>query len=164
MTLKYDRWPWKTIATSSSLHHFIAICEFKLEVQSGNTQIWAKFVLNSVTLTFGLWPSLLHGHHFCQWQYILRISWWYNERNIVKDEPQTDGRTDRSVLGVVWSQLQVNEVILVRMMSWKFWNATAQSTRVVCWCCDITISFLHWESICPMSMHNRWGNHRYSGF
>ena len=42
VTLKFDWWPWKTIghlfyATSSFVHHFIAICEFKLELQSGNT-------------------------------------------------------------------------------------------------------------------------------
>ena len=40
VTLKFDGWPWKTIghlseATSSFMHHFI-ICEFKLELQSGN--------------------------------------------------------------------------------------------------------------------------------
>ena len=43
MTLKFDRWPWKTIghlfyATSSFVHHFVAIGEFKLELQSGNAQ------------------------------------------------------------------------------------------------------------------------------
>ena len=42
VTLKFDWWPWKTIGhlfytTSSFVHHFIAICEFKLELQSGNT-------------------------------------------------------------------------------------------------------------------------------
>ena len=42
VTLKFDWWPWKTTghlfyATSSFVHHFIAICEFKLELQSGNT-------------------------------------------------------------------------------------------------------------------------------
>ena len=41
VTLKFDRWPWKTIghlpwATSSSVHHFVIICEFKLELRSGN--------------------------------------------------------------------------------------------------------------------------------
>ena len=40
-TLKFDRWPWKTIwhlfnATSSFVHRFKAIGEFKLELQSGN--------------------------------------------------------------------------------------------------------------------------------
>ena len=43
VTLKFDVWPWKTIghlyyATSSSMHHFVAIGEFKLELQSGNAQ------------------------------------------------------------------------------------------------------------------------------
>ena len=43
VTLKFDGWPWKTIghlsyAASSFVHHFIAIGEFKLELQSGNAQ------------------------------------------------------------------------------------------------------------------------------
>ena len=43
VTLKFDRWPSKTIghlfyATSSCVHHFVAIGEFKLELQSGNAQ------------------------------------------------------------------------------------------------------------------------------
>ena len=41
VTLIFNGWPWKTIehlfyASSSFVHHFIAICEFKLELQSGN--------------------------------------------------------------------------------------------------------------------------------
>ena len=43
VTLKFDRWPWKTIGhlfyvVSSFVQHFIAIAEFKLELQSGNVQ------------------------------------------------------------------------------------------------------------------------------
>ena len=43
VTLKFDGWPSKTIghlfyATSSFVHHFVAIGEFKLELQSGNAQ------------------------------------------------------------------------------------------------------------------------------
>ena len=43
VTLQFDAWPWKTIghlfyATSSFVHHFVAIGEFKLELQSGNSQ------------------------------------------------------------------------------------------------------------------------------
>ena len=43
VTLKFDGWPWKTIehlfnATSSFVRHFVAIGEFKLELQSGNAQ------------------------------------------------------------------------------------------------------------------------------
>ena len=42
-TLKYDGWPCKTkghlvYATSSFVHHFVGIGEFKLELQSGNAQ------------------------------------------------------------------------------------------------------------------------------
>ena len=43
VTLKFDGWPWKKkghhfIATSSFVHYFLAIGEFKLELQSGNAQ------------------------------------------------------------------------------------------------------------------------------
>ena len=43
VTVKFDGWPWKTIghlfyATSSFVHHFVAIGEFKLQLQSGNAQ------------------------------------------------------------------------------------------------------------------------------
>ena len=43
VTLKFDRWSWKIIghlsyAASSFMHHFIAIGEFKLKLQSGNAQ------------------------------------------------------------------------------------------------------------------------------
>ena len=41
--MKFDGWPCKTIGhlsypTSSFVHHFVAISEFKLELQSGNAQ------------------------------------------------------------------------------------------------------------------------------
>ena len=47
VTLKFDGWPWKTIghlfyATSSLMHHFVAIGEFKLELQSGYTKFGSK--------------------------------------------------------------------------------------------------------------------------
>ena len=43
VTVKFDRWPCNTIghlfyATSSFVHHFVAIGEFKLQLQSGNAQ------------------------------------------------------------------------------------------------------------------------------
>ena len=48
VTLEFDVWPWKTIshlfyATSSFVHHFVAIGKLKLDLQSGNAQIWVKF-------------------------------------------------------------------------------------------------------------------------
>ena len=56
MTLKFDGWPEKTIghlfyATLSFLHHFVAIGEYKLELQSGNAQSGS----NS-TLFRAVWP------------------------------------------------------------------------------------------------------------
>ena len=48
--LKFDGWPWKTIGhlfyvASSFVHHFIAIGEFKLKLQSGNAQFGSKSVI-----------------------------------------------------------------------------------------------------------------------
>ena len=48
VTLKFDRWPWKTIghlfyATSSFVQHFLAIGEFKLELRVRKRPIWVKF-------------------------------------------------------------------------------------------------------------------------
>ena len=45
--LNFDGWPWKTIGqlfytTSSFVHHFKSIDEFKLELQSGNAQFGSK--------------------------------------------------------------------------------------------------------------------------
>ena len=47
VTLEFDGWPWKTTGylfytTSSFVHHFIAIGEFKLELQSGDAQFRSK--------------------------------------------------------------------------------------------------------------------------
>ena len=44
VTLPFEAWPWKTIghlfyATSSFVHHFVAIGDFKLELQSGTPNL-----------------------------------------------------------------------------------------------------------------------------
>ena len=59
VTLKFDVWPWKTIghlyyATSSSMHHCVAIGEFKLELQSGNAQFGSKSMI-----FWAVWPCNL---------------------------------------------------------------------------------------------------------
>ena len=56
VTVPFDVWPWKTIghlfyATSSFVDHFVAISDFKLELQSGN----AQFGSNS-TIFRAVWP------------------------------------------------------------------------------------------------------------
>ena len=69
VTLKFDGWPWKTIghlyyATSSSMHHFVAICEFKLELVR-TRPIWVKIdFFSRVTLQFNVWPWKIIGHLF----------------------------------------------------------------------------------------------------
>ena len=50
VTLKFDKWPWKTIghlsyAASSFVHHFIAMGEFKLELKSGKAQFGSKWAI-----------------------------------------------------------------------------------------------------------------------
>ena len=69
VTLKFDGWPWKTIghlfyATSSFVHHFLAISEFKLELLSGNSQFGSKSMIcfSRVTLKFDGWPWKTTGH------------------------------------------------------------------------------------------------------
>ena len=71
VTLKIDVWPWKRIghlyyATSSSMHHFVAIGEFKLDLQSGNAQFGSKSMIffSRVTLPFDAWPWKTIGHLF----------------------------------------------------------------------------------------------------
>ena len=56
VTLKFDGWPSKTIghlfyATSSFVHHFVAIGDFKFELQSGNAQFGSKS-----TIFLAVWP------------------------------------------------------------------------------------------------------------
>ena len=49
VTVKFDGWPRKTIGhfytTSSFVHHFTSIGEFKLDLQSGNAQFGSKLVI-----------------------------------------------------------------------------------------------------------------------
>ena len=64
VTLNFDRWPWKNnrayfYDSAYFVNHFIAMCEFKLELQSVNAQIGAKNVL---TFDLHLWPLTLR---FC---------------------------------------------------------------------------------------------------
>ena len=102
VTLRFDGWPWKTIwylfyESTSFVHGFVAMCEFNLELHSGNAQIGAKFVLTSVTLTFDPWTWLF------AWTLLLSLVitpetvmlvWWreHNEKGVT--DRRTDGRTD----------------------------------------------------------------------
>ena len=120
VTLQFDGWLWKIIghlfyATSSFVHHFVAIVEFGLELQSGN-MLCASFhyhmyiqtgvtvrkrlswVLTYVTLTFDLWPWPF------AWASLLplvitpenfrMIRWWEHSEKGVTDR-RADRQTDR---------------------------------------------------------------------
>ena len=88
-TTKFDRWPSKTIghlfyATSSFVHHFVAIGEFKLELQSGNARFgWHSNILSGVTLKFDRWHEknnrapLLCYFKLCA---SFRSHWWIQIR------------------------------------------------------------------------------------
>ena len=56
VTLKFDGWSWKIIRhlfyfTSSFVHHFVAVCEFKLDLQPGYAQFRSK-----LTIFCSVWP------------------------------------------------------------------------------------------------------------
>ena len=66
VTSKFDVWPWKTIghlfyATSSFVHHFIAIGEFKLELKSGNAQSGSNSTIFSAVWPWNLADDLEQG-------------------------------------------------------------------------------------------------------
>ena len=67
VTLKFDGWPSKTLghlfyATSSFVHHFVAVGVFKLELQSGNAQSGSN-----LTLFRAVWPWNLTDDLEKQW-------------------------------------------------------------------------------------------------
>ena len=71
VTLKFDGWPQKTIGhlvyvTSRFVHHFVAICEFKMSYVSETPKL-GQFFLISMTLTFDLWPWWFAWTSLCQW-------------------------------------------------------------------------------------------------
>ena len=71
MTSKFDEWPWKTIGhlfyvTLSFVHHFIAIREFKLELQSETAKLGFDLCdidLWPLTLTFCMDITSVIGNH-----------------------------------------------------------------------------------------------------
>ena len=85
-------------AISSFVHDFIAIGEFKLELQLGNTQPRAKCAPTSVTLTVDLLPfawTLLLSVAAPPVNFMM-IQWEYIFEKCVTDV-RTDGLIDRSV-------------------------------------------------------------------
>ena len=85
VTLKFDRWPWKTIGhlfyfTSSFVHHFVAIGELQLELQSGNAQFGSKSAI-FVLCDLEIWQMTLKNnstHLLCYFKLCasFRSHWW----------------------------------------------------------------------------------------
>ena len=74
VTLKFDGWPSKTIghlfyATSSFVKQFIAIGEFKLELQSGNAQSGSNSVIFSAVWPWNLTDYLEKQQGTCSKQH-----------------------------------------------------------------------------------------------
>ena len=102
VTLKFDGWPWKTIgplswATSSFLHHFFK----KVNSNWSYSPETAKLGFDLCDLDH--WPPTLT---FCIGNFFGKISWWYDERNIVKKVSQTDGQMELTFLIATWSQFK----------------------------------------------------------
>ena len=67
VTLKFDGWPWKSIghifyATLSFVHHLIAIDEFKLGLQSRNSQFGSNLGFFA-PCDFGIWQMTLKNSY-----------------------------------------------------------------------------------------------------
>ena len=106
VTLKFDVWPWNTkghffYATSSFVHHFVAIGDFKLEIQSGKAQFGSKSTIFFKPCDLAIWrmtlknnraPLLFHSKLCASFRRHWCIQTWVG--NIVKMVWQTDRRTD----------------------------------------------------------------------
>ena len=86
VTLKFDWWPWQTIGylfykTPSLVHHFKDIGEFKLELQSGNTQFASKSAIFFVLCDLEIWWMTMKNnrvplpYYVKHWLYSISKPW-----------------------------------------------------------------------------------------
>ena len=85
--------------TLSFVHHFKAIGEFKLELQSGNAQFGSKsaIFLSPVALKFDGWPWKTIGHLFCT---TLSFVYYFKAIGEFKLELQSGNTQFRSQLAI----------------------------------------------------------------
>ena len=114
VTLKFDRWPWKTTghlfyAALSFVHHFIIICEFKLELQPETAKLGfdlRDLDLWLLTLTFCMDLTSVIGNN--SWMFH-DVRWWEHSEKGVTDG-RADGRTDKQIEWTIhraaWPQLK----------------------------------------------------------
>ena len=99
MTLKNNRAPFlRIIKLYASFHHHMWT-QTRVTVRKP-----LSWVVTSVTLTFDL--DLLHGPYPGLWWQLLKILWWYDDGNIVKNVWQTDRQTEWTIHRAAWSQLK----------------------------------------------------------
>ena len=122
---------WKRIghlfyATANSVPHFVAICEFQMELYSGKAQTGAKFALASVTLTL----VLLHVQRFCQWQQLCgRTEMTQNyDRHRHLNLVNSFILSYNLLCGHVWNVLGR---FLLCMDAWRFINKTLSSIYLI---------------------------------
>ena len=96
VTLQFDAWPWKTIghlfyATSSFVHHFVAIGDFKLELQSGNAQFGSNSTILEPCDLEIWWMTLKNNRAPLQCYFKLCASfcshWWIQTGVTVRKRP-----------------------------------------------------------------------------
>ena len=96
VTLKFDGWPSKTIghlfyATSSFVNHFVAIGEFKLELESGNTQCGSNATLFRAVWPWNLTDDLQNNREplLCYFKLYasFRSHWWIQTGVRVRKHP-----------------------------------------------------------------------------
>ena len=96
VTVKFDGWPCKTIrhlfyATSTFVHHFVAIGELKLEIQSGNAQSGSNLtIFRAVDLE--IWWMTLQNNRaplLCYFNLCasFRSHWWIQTWVTVRKRP-----------------------------------------------------------------------------
>ena len=84
VTLKFNGWPWKTTwalfyVTSSFVHHFIAIGESKLELQSGNVRSGQNWRICCSLLP---WNLIGYLSYILQALYIVSSPYMWNQTGV----------------------------------------------------------------------------------
>ena len=96
VTVKFDGWPCKTIghlfyATSSFVHHFVPIGEFKLKLQSGNAQSGSNWMIFRAVRPWNLTVTLQYNRAplLCYFKLCasFRSHWWIQTSITVGKRP-----------------------------------------------------------------------------
>ena len=164
--MKFDGWPWKTIghlfyATSSFVHHFIPIGEFKLELQSGNAQsgsnsktfraVWSRNLMDDLQKQKGTSSMLLQA--LCiiseplvnsRWSYspettnlgqirrFFRTVWPWNLTDDLEQLKGTSSKQHQAICIISSSYVNSN------------WSYSPETVKLGCDLCDL--------DLCPLTL------------